>query len=295
LHGPRDCHVSTPRFVIVTHMSALAYTRRGRGAPLVLLHALGSSRQAWNPVLPALAEQFDVIAVDLPGFGDSVPLPPDVEPHPPALAAAVVGLLQDLEITRPHIAGNSLGGWIALELAGLQPVASLTLLSPAGLWRDNTPMYCLASLRATRYLAEHATPLVRRLVRNGLGRILILGQTHGRPVKMSVEQAHLAIHTLGACPGFEATLRATAERRYRGGPPRDAPVTIAFGSRDFILLPHQSRFLDQLPPDTHHGSLPLCGHVPMADNPPAVTKLIVESAARARRWSGAAPTLGHAL
>jgi pimeloyl-ACP methyl ester carboxylesterase len=212
-----------------------------------------------------------------------------------ALATAVAGFLNDLEITRPHVAGNSLGGWVALELARLQPVASLTLLSPAGLWRSRTPMYCRASLRATRWLAEHATQLLCRLVHYRLGRLLVLGQTHGRPVQISVGQAHLAIHTLGASPGFEVTLRATADRCYRGGPPLRAPVTIAFGSRDYILLPRQSRFLDQLPPDTRQGSLPMCGHVPMADNPPAVARLIVESTARVQRWIDRCAEPGAAL
>lgn len=104
-------------------MTTLAHTRTGAGAPLVLLHGIGSSRRAWDPVIPALAERFDVIAVDLPGFGDSEPLPPGVEPRPTALAAAVAGLLDDLGITTPHVAGNSLGGWVALELAGIRPVA----------------------------------------------------------------------------------------------------------------------------------------------------------------------------
>ena len=52
-------------------MSALSYTRTGAGEPLVLLHGIGMSRQVWNPLLPALAQSFDVIAVDLPGFGES--------------------------------------------------------------------------------------------------------------------------------------------------------------------------------------------------------------------------------
>ena len=56
-------------------MATLAYTRSGAGTPLVLLHALGLSRRIWDPVIPALSEQFDVLAVDLPGFGDSAPLP----------------------------------------------------------------------------------------------------------------------------------------------------------------------------------------------------------------------------
>src|SRR6266516_845440 len=112
----------------------LAYTRTGSGAPLVLVHGIGSSRRAWDPVLPLLAQRFDTIAVDLPGFGESEPLPAEVEPAPAALAAALADLLDDLGVAAPHVAGNSLGGWVALELAHLRPVASVALLSPAGLW-----------------------------------------------------------------------------------------------------------------------------------------------------------------
>ena len=65
-------------------MTSLAYARSGTGPPLVLLHGIGSSRQAWDPVVPALAGRFTVIAVDLPGFGDSAPLPAHVEPAPAA-------------------------------------------------------------------------------------------------------------------------------------------------------------------------------------------------------------------
>ena len=83
-------------------MSHLAYHRAGGGESLVLLHALGLTRQTWNPVLPALSEHFDVIAVDLPGFGDSEPLAADIEPTPAALAAAVAGLLDELGIANPH-------------------------------------------------------------------------------------------------------------------------------------------------------------------------------------------------
>ncbi len=76
------------------HMSAPAYTRTGSGDPMVLLHGIGSWRHARDPVLPALAERFDVIAVDLPGFGDSDQLPAGADASPAAaLATAVAGLL----------------------------------------------------------------------------------------------------------------------------------------------------------------------------------------------------------
>ncbi|HEX6855767.1 MAG TPA: alpha/beta fold hydrolase [Streptosporangiaceae bacterium] len=269
-------------------MTSLAYRRSGSGEPLVLLHALGSSRQAWDPVTPALARHFDVIAVDLPGFGESAPLPG--EPSPAALAAAVAGLLDELGVPRPHVAGNSLGGWVAMELARRRPLASVTLLSPAGLWRGSTPYYCRISLRATRWLARYAAGPLCGLVRFRPGRVLILGQTHGRPGPLTAGYAQAAVRTLGSCPGFGAVLRATLHRRILVTEPVGAPVTVAIGDRDRLLRPRQARHLDQLPPGTHTGDLPGCGHLPMADDPGAVTALIIRSAARAVTT---APALGQ--
>jgi pimeloyl-ACP methyl ester carboxylesterase len=254
----------------------LAYTRTGAGAPLVLLHPLGADRGAWRPVIPALAARFDVIAVDLPGFGDS-PVPD--EPTPVGLARRVADLLDELGIADPHVAGNSLGGWVALELAAIRPVASLALLSPAGLWRRHTPLYTRTSLRVMRWMAVHATGVLSRLVGHPVGRLLVLGQTHGRPVEVSPEYARAAIRALSTSPGFDATFAATLDRRFEGGASLDVPVAVAFGTRDRILLAHQSRHLDELPPGTRITPLPRCGHVPMADDPPAVAGFITESAA----------------
>ncbi len=258
--------------------SSLAYTRSGSGAPLVLLHPLGLSRRSWNPVIPALARRFDVIAVDLPGFGDS---PATAQAHPAALAEAVAGLLAELGVTTPHLAGNSLGGWVALELAALRPAASVTVLSPAGLWKRDAPLYCRISLRTSRWLARHAARPLSRLVRYRLGRVVVLGQTHGRPTRLTPGYAREALAAMGTCPGFEAALAATARCRYLATAPITAPLTLAFGSRDILLLPRQSRHLDQLPPGTRAETLPGCGHVPMADDPGAVAELITRTAERA--------------
>jgi pimeloyl-ACP methyl ester carboxylesterase len=276
-HRRRRCPVMSP-------MSTLAFDRTGTGDPLLLLHGIGLTRTSWDPVIPALAERFEVIAVDLPGFGDSEPLPPAVEPDPAALARAVGELLEELQISAPHVAGNSLGGWVALELAAQRPVATVTLLSPAGLWRGDTPLYCRVSLRATRWLCRHAAGLLDPLVGSRPGRALAFGQILGRPARMTPGQARAAIHAMGTCAGFDTVLRATVRRRYRSPAHAiQAPVTIAFGSRDRILLKHQSRHLDELPSGTHVGTLPRCGHVPMTDNPDAVTSLVTSAVLRAAR------------
>jgi len=256
----------------------VAHTRSGTGPPLVLLHGLGESRRSWEPVVPGLARRFDVLAVDLPGFGDSQPLPARCEPVPSAPAAAVAGLLDRLGISAPHLAGHSLGGWVALELAQIRPAASLTLLAPAGLWRRHTPLYSRASLRATRWLTCHAARALSRAADYRVGRALVFGQTHGRPTHLTPEMARSAIDAMGRCSGFDPTLRATIRRRFVATTPSDAPITVAFGSRDLILLGHQSRHLDQLPPEARLETLPGCGHVPMADDPRAVIDLITRSA-----------------
>src|SRR4051812_21225754 len=193
-------------------MPAPAYARTGTGSPLVLLHALGLSRASWDPVVPTLVEHFDVLAVDLPGFGDSPSLPGGVEPSPGALAAAVAELLDDLGVEEPAVVGNSVGGWVALELAARQPVASMTLLGPAGLWPGRTPAYCRVSLRVSRWLCRHAEALLSRAVEHPLGRVLVLGQTHGRPIRMGPARARAAIHALTTAPGFDATFAATLPR-----------------------------------------------------------------------------------
>jgi pimeloyl-ACP methyl ester carboxylesterase len=163
-------------------------------------------------------------------------------------------------------------------------------MSPAGLWRGSTPYYCRISLRATRWLARHATRPVCWLVRFRPGRVLVLGQTHGRPGRLSAGYAQAAVRTLGSSPGFGAVLRATLHRRILVTEPVGAPVTVAIGDRDRLLRPRQARHIDQLPPGTHTGDLPGCGHLPMADDPAAVTALIIRSAARSADAAGPAST-----
>jgi len=262
-------------------MRELAFHRAGSGPALVLLHGIGMSHRSWEPVLAGLADHFDVIAVDLPGFGASAPLAAGTEPSPAALASAVAGLLDDLGIVDAHVAGNSLGGWVALELAAIRPIGSLVPLSPAGLWRDRTPLYDRLSLRLTRWLARHWTKPVLRLVNHGFGRVLVLCQVIGRPSRMSPGLARTMVWDMATSPGFDGAFAATLERHYSAEPDLDVPTTVAFGTRDWLLR-RRSRHFEQLPRGARRQALPGCGHVPMSDDPHAVVALITEAIRRAR-------------
>jgi pimeloyl-ACP methyl ester carboxylesterase len=258
-------------------MSAVTYTRTGSGEPLVLLHGIGMSRRAWDPVIGLLAEHFDVIAVDLPGFGES-PMPSEGRCDSASLAAAVGDLLDGLGVVKPLVAGNSLGGWVALELAAQRSVAGITLLSPAGLWRDWSPRYCRVSLRASRWLSRRLARPLSVLLRWRLGRVSLLGQTHGRPWRLSADDARRVMRDMGACPGFDANFAATTRTRYEADVPLTCPVTVAFGSRDWLLRPRHSRHVERLPAGYLVAELPGCGHVPMSDDPAAVAALIAAMA-----------------
>ena len=104
--------------------------------PLVLIHGLGSAATAFKPIIPALAQSFRVITVDLPGHGQSA-YSKGQAMDPKSLGRAVFESVErEYGIKKFHVAGNSLGGWIALEMAADQPqrIDSLTGLAPAGLW-----------------------------------------------------------------------------------------------------------------------------------------------------------------
>ena len=86
---------------------ALAHVRRGSGPPLVLIHGIGSQWQMWRPVLDRVSREREVVAVDLPGFGESAAL--GTAPTVEALADAVADLLARIGLSGAHAAGNSLG------------------------------------------------------------------------------------------------------------------------------------------------------------------------------------------
>src|SRR3954447_12735323 len=166
---------------------SLACVRRGSGPPLVLIHGIGSQWQMWEPVLDRPPPAREVVALDLPGFGDSPPLPgtPSVE----ALARAVADFLGEIGIERPHAAGNSLGGGVALEMGRHGHARSVCVLSPAGFgtMREGrwARMLLLESRRGARALDRHA-----ELATGGaLRRTLAFWHLTARPWRIPADEA----------------------------------------------------------------------------------------------------------
>lgn len=257
----------------------VSYERRGRGSPLVLLHGIGHRWQAWEPVLEPLAARHDVIAVDLPGFGGS-PLVPGREYTMPGAVEIVAEVFAGLGLDRPHVAGNSLGAVLSIELASRGLVRSATALAPAGFWTARDRAWALAALTALRASGRAPARVRSAAVRNRLLRLLAASMLFGRPARLTAETMLADLDCFVSSPGFDLVARAGRHYVY-ASPAPTVPVTVAWGSRDRILWPSQARRAAALLPAARHVTLPGCGHVPMGDDPDAVAELIIDTCARA--------------
>lgn len=255
---------------------SVRYERRGGGEPLLLLHGIGHHWQAWRPVLDILAAQRDVIAVDLPGFGASSALPDGMAYDLASVVPVLGGLCAALDVERPHVAGNSLGGLLALELGRVGLVRSVTALSPAGFWTEGERRYAFGTLRAMRAGARTLpVPLVERLSRSAAGRAALAGTIYARPGRRSPEAVVAETLALREAAGFVQTLTAGRDALFLDDI-RDVPVTIAWGSRDRLLLPRQGPRAKRVVPGARLVRLPGCGHVPMNDDPALVARVILD-------------------
>jgi pimeloyl-ACP methyl ester carboxylesterase len=257
----------------------LAYERHGSGPPLVLLHGVGHRRQAWNAVLSLLTPHHTVIAVDLPGHGESPPLRAGGQPPAQALAEQVIGFFGELGLDRPHVAGNSLGGAVALLAAARGRAATVTALSPAGFWVSGRQITYTRAVFASMQLTGAAIrPLLPALARTVPGRALLHAAIVARPSKLGPEQAEGdALAFLRAREAVSALLADPPS--FTTAVPAGVPVTIAWGTRDRLLSPSQARVARQRLPRARFVSLPGCGHVPMTDAPGLVARVLLEGSA----------------
>jgi pimeloyl-ACP methyl ester carboxylesterase len=265
--------------------------RGGSGEPLVLIHGFSGTRTMWEPVLAELERGHDVLAVSLAGHVGGPQLPADTQASVSALIDAVERDMDVAGFDTAHLVGNSLGGWIALELARRGRARSVVALSPAGGWeagtRAETRLRKLFARnhRLSKALLGHVDSLMRRpRVRRALLRQLV---AHGERIPATA--AAQLVRDAVACPIYFELM----EGILRDGPPRTfegiaAPVLLAWGSRDRILpSPRYSRRMRDLLPAAEWVELRGLGHVPMSDDPELVARTIDEFAARSHERAAA--------
>lgn len=255
---------------VATRRHTITTMEAGQGPPVLAVHGLGGTKGSFLPTLAALAGRFRVIAMDLPGFGDSDK--PVGAPYDPSFfARAVVDLLDALELERAHIVGNSLGGRVALEVGLRHPerVRRLALLAPSLAWRRSRPWAPL--LRVVRPELG-LVQLAPRPIVEGIVRRLIPGATDGWTAA-GVDEFLRAYLT----PAGRAAFYAAARHIYLEEPHGNEgfwtrlrtlrpEALFVWGRRDRLVPLAFARHVTDALPDARHVELD-CGHVPQVEMP----------------------------
>jgi pimeloyl-ACP methyl ester carboxylesterase len=267
-----------PRAVIAP-LELTPLHRAGTGSPLLLLHGVGAIWRAWSPVLPFVEPLHDVIVPTLAGHGGGPTLDSQVAPSIQALSDNIEDELDRLGLQKVHIAGNSLGGWVGIELARRGRALSLVLFSPAGAWRSQRAINLRAtgirlSLGALGRYASRADAIAA----SSLLRWSLLAAQVAHPNRVPPEALAAYIRAGGAAPVVAPLLRELPLRQVQPLPvDRDYPVRLVWGDRDRVL-PFDgfgAAMLERIP-GAELIRLQGVGHVPMSDDPAGVAELILQ-------------------
>ncbi|HTZ65066.1 MAG TPA: alpha/beta hydrolase [Solirubrobacteraceae bacterium] len=267
-------------------MTAPGTLRVGSGEPLVMIHGFSSSPVVWRPVLGRLEPSFDILAVALTGHAGGPQLPAGTPASVSALVDGVEREMDECGFDSAHIAGNSLGGWAALELAQRGRARSVIALSPAGGWepgsREEKRLKGLFS--RNHALIARTRAYIPKLVTRPRLRRAMLGQAMSRADLLTPDEAlKMALDVLDCTIYFDLMAAVL-----RDGPPASfdavtSPVLLAWGTNDKILpedryAPRMRRLL----PHARSMELGGLGHVPMGDDRELVARTIADFAAAAQ-------------
>lgn len=245
------------------------YHRTGRGRPLVLVHGYLMSHFAWRGIIPELAKDHDVIAIDLPGFGESDrPSPTDFRYDAAGYLETVVGVLDALGLERASIIGHSMGGGIALYTAARQPsrIDKLVVI-------DSLSYPYPVPVEGRVILAPYVGSFVfKTLYTRSIIRRYFVGQIYGDKSLVTDELVDYVWERLNRPGGFDA---AHACLKFVSDPSAvarslraiRAPTLIIWGERDRLFSPDNARRLQSDIPGAQVEIIAGSAHVPMDERP----------------------------
>ncbi len=252
--------------------------RTGSGAPVVLVHGLGSSLRNWDPVVPALSARREVIALDLPGFGQTPPLPGEVTIT--TLTDALEQFLTAEGLSEASVVGSSMGARMVLELARRGHGGPIVALDPGGFWTDRQVAVFGTTIAASVALVRRVQPLLPLLTSNPVGRTALLAQFSARPWALPQELVLRELRGFDDSPSLDEALESL-----RHGPRQQGvaagelrgPVTIGWGRQDRVTTPSQAAEALRLFPGATLHWFEQCGHFPHWDQPEQTVELLLAS------------------
>ena len=253
---------------------------------IVAIHGLGSASTAWKMLKSRFGPEVDFITVEMPGHGKSN-LKASPRMSPQKLSEIIRDELVSHGIEYFHLTGNSLGGWVALELAAAYPenVASVTSIAPAGLWLKpiRRKSYQLDTIRLlAKATHRYCEPLLRLKPLRILGFKKVSPQWRDIPLETCVD----ATIAMGSSTGYRAFWNGMVGNRFDKPIAEEIPVTVIFGDTDNTLPKSKMQEKSLLPAHSNWVELKDSGHAPMWDQVDSVADIIrslISSGDRAAR------------
>ncbi len=281
-------HIKPPVVYDLT-MPTVAVHRAGSGSPMVLIHGFSANWGIWRPLLPLLEGHHEVLVPTLLGHSGGPEYLAGSPATPDAMADALEHDMDAAGFERAHLVGNSLGGWLALELAARGRALSTTALSPAGGWNHGGPeTRRLGRLFRQNYrLLKLLGPRGVQMMRRRRFRALALRDVAVRPTEVPAALAVEMTQAAVACAIYLPLLEHLTSTGFGELAAIDSPVQIAWGTKDRILpWPAYAERFRRMVPETQWIPLDGLGHCPMLDDAPLTTKTILEFTQRVDVGSG---------
>lgn len=260
----------------------MKFVRAGSGRPLLLVHGI-SNVHNWDPIVPALARERDVIAVDLPGFGDSEPLAGEVSIA--TLTDAVEEFIAQQHLGHVDVVGSSMGARMSLELARRGHAGNIVALNPGGFWTDAQVKIFGATVGGSIAMVRRIQPLLPTLTRSKIGRTALLLQFSARPWRLDPYLVLQELSSFKKATSLDAALDALVHGPKQQGTPAGSlsgSVVIGWGRNDLVTVPSQARRAQQLFPDASVHWFEKCGHFPHWDQPDQTIRLVLQATATPR-------------
>ena len=250
------------------------YVEAGSGPVLLLLHGHEQDATTWRRVMPALAEHRRVIAMTLPGHGQTE-IPVDGYAATQDLARSVGGFLDALGVGDVDLVGHSMGGAVALHLALFDPsrVRTLTLVAAAGLGREVNPLIALGTLPGVGEWAIQLSRLPGGHVQRTLMSVAMLFARPWRAPAGFLREAH----AMGRRPGQLEASTALSRTLFDITGQREVlldelhvltmPSLVVWGAWDLVLPAHHARAATGRLPRARLALFPACGHLPHVEQP----------------------------
>ncbi len=253
--------------------------------PLLLIHGFTDSAHTWDPLVPLLRDDFEVMAPTLVGHRGGEPLPEPLGRPLDAMVTALERVMDDAGHRTVHVVGNSLGGWLAFELAARGRARSVLALSPGGGWEgDTVPRFIARRFAMVDRVAPLGARMAERLAaRPGL-RKLALRDVVAHPERIRPATAAALIRGASECPMYAPYFEAAHAGDFRSElEPIDVPIRIAWGTGDRVLpIAECSAHFRGTLPSAEWVDLPGCGHLPQHDDPALVARHAREVVALSR-------------